>query len=520
MQVKKDIVIWQFREGAVMKDYTIADFLNKNAAKDDVSFHMPGHKGRGALYDEAGYGTLLKNAAAWDITEIPGADSLYCPRGALRNVMDNYAELYGARHTELLVNGSSAGLIAAIISSVPVGGKLILGRDSHHAAFSALRLGGINPVYIRPETDPAYNIAAGISPYELEAACEENPDASAVLITSPNYCGQLSDIAVLADIAHDHGMLLIVDQAHGAHLRFFDYDAESLREEGAYVPHLRHSAEALGADIAINSTHKTLLSFTGSGILNICGDSVDIDAVSEALRMVQTTSPSYLLMASLDINEKIMRSKWREIVKNWKEDLTGFYRGASKIDGLTIVSGSGARGSGAQDKDVFALYRYREGPDPTKINISMSELGLSGERLDKELRYRGIISEMVHGEYVLLLTGAGNIRSDYERLLDALNDIASGYGVGVHVDRTPRSFDDIVLDYADVPVDGIRVPLYEAVGRVLYDPIITYPPGTPIACPGEILSMQVINHISAILESGEMITGVDEEGMIKVGTGY
>jgi len=520
MQVKKDIVIWQFWEGAVMKDYTIADFLNKNAAKDDVSFHMPGHKGRGALYDEAGYGTLLKNAAAWDITEIPGADSLYCPRGALRNVMDNYAELYGARHTELLVNGSSAGLIAAIISSVPVGGKLILGRDSHHAAFSALRLGGINPVYIRPETDPAYNIAAGISPYELEAACEENPDASAVLITSPNYCGQLSDIAVLADIAHDHGMLLIVDQAHGAHLRFFDYDAESLREEGAYVPHLRHSAEALGADIAINSTHKTLLSFTGSGILNICGDSVDIDAVSEALRMVQTTSPSYLLMASLDINEKIMRSKWREIVKNWKEDLTGFYRGASKIDGLTIVSGSGARGSGAQDKDVFALYRYREGPDPTKINISMSELGLSGERLDKELRYRGIISEMVHGEYVLLLTGAGNIRSDYERLLDALSGIASGYGVGVHIDRTPRSFDDIVLDYADVPVDGIRVPLYEAVGRVLYDPIITYPPGTPIACPGEILSMQVINHISAILESGEMITGVDEEGMIKVGTGY
>jgi len=184
------------------------------------------------------------------------------------------------------------------------------------------------------------------------------------------------------------------------------------------------------------------------------------------------------------------------------------------------VTGSGARGSGAQDEDVFALYRYREGPDPTKINISMSELGLSGERLEKELRYRGIISEMVHGEYVLLMTGAGNVRSDYERLLAALQEIAEGYGVGAHVDRTPRSFDDIVLDYADVPVDGVYVPLYEAVGRVLYDPIITYPPGTPIACPGEILSMEVISHISSILESGEKITGVDEEGMVKVGTGY
>ena len=273
------------------------------------------------------------------------------------------------------------------------------------------------------------------------------------------------------------------------------------------MPHPKHAAESLGADIVVNSTHKTLFSFTGSGILNICGDSVDIDAVSEALRMVQTTSPSYLLMASLDINEKIMRSKWREIISSWKEDLRGFYKGASRINGLTVVKGSGIRGSGSQDEDVFALYRYREGPDPTKINLSMSELGLSGERLDRELRYRGIISEMVHGEYVLLMTGAGNVRSDYERLLEALRDIAEGYGVGARIDRTPRSFDDIVLEYANVPVEGEYVPLYEAVGRVLYDPIVTYPPGTPIACPGEILSMEVISHISAILESGETITG-------------
>ena len=236
--------------------------------------------------------------------------------------------------------------------------------------------------------------------------------------------------------------------------------------------------------------------------------------------MVQTTSPSYLLMASLDINEKIMRGKWRDIISSWKEDLSAFYKGASRINGLTIVKGSGIKGSGSQDEDVFALYRYREGPDPTKINLSMSELGLSGERLDKELRYRGIIPEMVHGEYVLLMTGAGNTRSDYERLLEALRDIASGYGVGTRIDRTPRSFDDIVLDYANVPVEGEYVPLYEAVGRVLYDPIVTYPPGTPIACPGEILTMEVISHISGILENGETITGVDDEGLIKVGIGY
>ena len=127
---------------------------------------------------------------------------------------------------------------------------------------------------------------------------------------------------------------------------------------------------------------------------------------------------------------------------------------------------------------------------------------------------------MTHGEYVLLMTGAGNVRSDYEKLLEALEDIASGYGVGTSIDRTPRSFKDVVLDYADVPVEGEYVPLYEAVGRVLYDPIVTYPPGTPLACPGEILTMEVISHISAILEDGEAITGVDDEGRIKVGIGY
>ena len=503
-----------------MHDYTISDFLKENAAKDLVSFHMPGHKGRPDRFIEAGYGDLLRNASAWDITEVPGADSLFDPRGALRNVMDNYAELYGVRHTELLVNGSSAGIIAAIISSVPVGGKLILSRSSHHAAYSALRLGGINPVYIRPETDPEFNLAAEISPYALEEACEANPDASAVFFSSPNYCGMLSDISVLADIAHDHGMLLIVDQAHGAHLKFFDDEAVRMRDGGSFVPHARHAAESLGADIVINSTHKTLFSFTGSAILNICGEDVDIDAIGEAVRMVQTTSPSYLLMASLDISEKIMRSKGPEIIRGWMNDLTWFSHQASKINGLTVVSGRGARGTGAQDADVFQLFRYREGPDPSKINISMAELGLSGERLDKELRYRDIVSEMVHGEYVLLMTGAGNVRSDYEKLIAALKDISANYGIGKAIERSPRSFDDMVLETADLPVEGELVPLYDSVGRVLYDPVITYPPGTPIVCPGEVMTMEAISRISDSLSNGDAVSGIDDEGRIKVGTGY
>ena len=520
-----------------MSNKTIIEFLNEYIKAPAVSFHMPGHKGRSDIFEKTGYGAFLRNIMTCDITEIPGADALFCPETTLRSVMDNYAELYGARHTELLVNGSSAGVMAAIIGCVPVGGKLILGRNSHHSAFSALRLGGINPVYVRPGIEPYSGLSGEISPEALRQACEANADADAVLITSPNYYGMLSDIASLAAVAHNYGMVLIVDQAHGAHLNFFDNDAESLRDKGGYIPFPRHAAESLGADIVINSTHKTLLSFTGSGIMNICSDRVDISAVSDALRMIQTTSPSYLLMASLDINERIMRGHGQAVIRGWREDLFRFYRKALRINGVQIAGGriiTEALKNGAEalkqtavdtaDPEIaeitaaslFPMYHNRAGLDMTKINISMSGLGMSGEQLDKELRTRGIISEMVHGEYVMLMTGAGNRSSDYDCLLAALQGISDSYGISRPDRQRPCPAADFVLETAGVPFEAMSVPLYEADGMILYDPVIIYPPGTPVACPGEILTLEVISYISDAIGRGEKVTGVDEEGMVRV----
>ena len=506
-----------------MKRKTIIDFLNEQAAdaaagSGHVSFHMPGHKGRSDIFRRAGYGDFLNSIAECDITEIPGADALFCPESTLLAVMENYAELYGVRHTELLVNGSSAGVMAAIIGSIPVGGKLILGRNSHHSAYSAMRLGGINPVYVRPTFDRKYGLEGAISPDALEKACEEHPDAGAVLITSPNYYGMMSDIGALAEIAHRHDMLLIVDQAHGAHLRFFDYDAEAARESGGYVPHPKHSAESLGADIVINSTHKTLFSFTGSGILNICTDAADRASICETLRMLQTTSPSYILMGSLDINERIMREYHQRIINAWKEDLNTFYRRASRITGLTTVRTVAPVPGG--EEDTFPMYKYRSGMDLTKINISMASIGFTGEKLERELRRKGIIAEMVHGDYVMLMTGAGSRTADYEKLLAVLREISDNYSFGTGAAVTgasAESIPDFALEAADVPYDYEELPLYQAIGRILYSPIIIYPPGSPAACPGEILTDDVISYIASALSRGEKVTGVDEEGMIKVG---
>ncbi len=521
-----------------MNNRTIIDFLNEQARAglgegndQHISFHMPGHKGRSSIYKTTGYGDFVCNFISCDITEIPGADALFCPETTIKAVMDNYAELYDVAHTELLVNGSSAGIMAAIMGTVPVGGKLILARNAHFSSFSALRLGGIIPVYVHPEIDSDTGLVSEISPEELEYACEDNPEASAILVTSPNYYGVLSDIGRLAGIAHEHNMLLIVDQAHGAHLKFFDYDAEELRRSGEFVPYTKHSAESLGADIVINSTHKTLFSFTGSAILNLCSDRFDHTAVESMLRMLQTTSPSYLLMGSLDVNEHIMHEHGMEIVEGWRDDIEWFYKRAAKIPGLDIIGGNKFTGYSSevhQDENgeevrppVFAMYRAVAGLDFTKINISMTSLGLNGAQLEEELRSRNIIVEMVHGDYVMLMTGAGNIRSDYEALLDALRDISDSYGYvdtsNGHAGGALKSFNDFVLDSADVPLEGEYIPLYKADGRVLYDPVIIYPPGSPVACPGEILNIEAITYIARAIERGEKVSGVDEEGNVKVG---
>lgn len=472
---------------------TISDFLIKHKEGDPISFHMPGHKGREEIFVKSGYAPWVRNMIGNDITEIPGADALFCPTSTIKQVMGNYAEQYGVKHTELLVNGSSAGNIAAILASIPRDGKLVLGRNSHHSVYSAMRFGDITPCYLRPQIDKRYNLLSAVSADEVDNVLSCNKDASAVLITSPNYYGVLSDIEEIAAVCRHHDVTLIVDQAHGAHLAFFD----KLREpdEAGFIRYA--AAENQGADIVVNSTHKTLLSFTGSGIMNVCTDRVNIRKLAETLRMVQTTSPSYLLMSSLDVNERIMAKWGREIIKDWWDDLRFFYKKSRDIKGLTVVKGTEL--------------------DATKINISMSELGVTGHMLEEELRYNGIYTEMTHGEFVMLLTGAGNKRSDYEKLLSVLERLANKYGVGARKAIPLATVCDFVMDAEQLPNDSELVPLYSAEGRVLYEPIITYPPGSPVACPGEILSYEVIQYISQAIAHGDKISGVDDEGMIYVG---
>lgn len=487
---------------------------------------MPGHKGR-RFYEKYApeAAALFDRSPDYDITEIPGADNLFQPETVIRRVMDRYRSLYESRETYLLINGSSAGLMAAILTAVPQGGKLIMARNCHKSVFNGARLGGITPVYAWPEIIEEYGICGEVTAEEVERAVSEAPEASAVLVTSPNYYGICSDIEAIARVAHSHGMVLIVDQAHGAHLPFMNK---------------KLAAEAGGADIVIDSTHKTLASFTQTAIANICSDRVDLDVFQDRLQMLESTSPSYILMASLDLNAQILESRGAELMEQWRENLMYFYRRYKEIPGLSLMT--------------------HPALDPTKLNLDMSALGLAGADLEDELIKRGIYTELTTGNIAMAMTGIGNDKSDYDRLLAALAEIsenamataaaasASGTAEGAsatgdaaaavscasaaavpctspncdsfaacdlsHIERQANSHKP---ETVSVPDKTESVHYTEAAGRISAGLIIPYPPGRPLICPGEIMDETILRYAFVLRQRGEKVIGMTADGFVRVG---
>ncbi|MBR5489070.1 MAG: hypothetical protein IKV72_05140 [Firmicutes bacterium] len=466
---------------------TLTQFLLKHKDKHPVSFHMPGHKGS-AIYREHGYGEFLDNIMDCDITEIPGADNLYQTEGVLKKTMERYRQLYGSKESYLLINGSSGGLIAAVLASVPKGGKLVMARNCHKSIFNALSLGDVVPVYAYPETIEEYGILGAVSPEEVARCLDENPDAAAVILPSPNYYGICSDVSAIAEEVHARGKILIIDQAHGAHLAFFAKHGQ----QGFPA-----AAEVSGADLVINSIHKTLASFTQTALLNVCSDRVDKYDLEDRLQAIESSSPSYPMMATLDLNADLMEQYGEELMKDWAESLRWFYETAEKeVPGLRIMR--------------------HPMLDFTKLNLDMSAYGLNGNELEDLLMEEDIFIELVTGNILMCMTGIGNKRCDFEKLLNALKKIAADRQL---LDVKPQQPSAVTasLKMTAVPLRKERVKLEEAAGRVCASSVIPYPPGIPIVCPGEIFDEEVLAYIRARREAEEKVIGLDELGRVVVG---
>ena len=471
----------------------IHDFLLKHAANCPVSFHMPGHKGA-AFYKRFGYAEFLENFMDCDVTEIKGADNLFQTEGILKEAQDRYAALYGAKKSYLLINGTSGGIIAAILASVPKGKKIIMARNSHKSVFNALALADIRPVYAYPDIIGEYGISGAVSPGQIDKLLSSNPDADAVILPSPNYYGICSDTVKIADIVHKYGKILIIDEAHGAHLTFFNkYGIEGMPR----------SAGNSRADIVVMSIHKTLASFTQSALLNLHSGRVDQYLLDDKLQCIESTSPSYILMASLDINASIIEEHGMQLFTEWADTLNGFYEDVKNIGGLKMID-------------------RRNGLDFTKLNLSLGSLGVSGGELEDMLIEKyGIFIELYSGDLIMCMTGLGTTKEHINRLTRALSEIAAERMTYKKAGAALRAAAECAVpgqaEMFDIPSRKNRTPLAEAAGLICASSIIPYPPGIPLVCPGEKLNAETVAYIIKLRERGEKVIGVTDQGEIFTG---
>ena len=500
----------------------LSDYLYHHAASCPVSFHVPGHKGA-AFFSRLGYDPQLAKLPDYDLTEIPGADNLFVMDGVLGELAARYQRLYGTERTFPLVNGSTAGVEAAIMAAVRPGQKILVSRNCHRSVFQGVRLAGAVPVYFQPAGEaPAFEdgqpagLPAGVFAAQAEKLFAAHPDAAALVLTSPDYFGTLSPVRAIARAAHAHGAALIVDQAHGAHLRLMER-AGLLEEEV--------SAEAGGADYIIESTHKTLASFTQSALLH-CREA-DAPRVLAALELLESSSPSYLLMLSLDWNAEILEGQGPALLQAWLSGVRAFRSKAAAIAGLRVLP---------------AARR-----DPTRLVVDFGARVLTGAVLARRLEDRGVWPEMAAGGFVVCETGIGNTDEDYEALARALEEIgaeaeaedsarpaaangavpadSAAPGDGPAVTGGPSAapapgsgFPDLpVPAFAGIPAATEEIPLAEAAGRVCGAMLVPYPPGVPAACPGEILSGAIVDAVQAALARGETVLGVSAQGTVRVG---
>jgi len=473
----------------------VQNFLINHAKENPISFHMPGHKGS-AIFKRFGFHEFLENFMDCDITEIVGADNLFQTEGILKEAQESYEELYDSKKSYLLINGTSGGIIAAILASVPKGKQIIMARNCHKSVFNALTLAEIKPLYAYPELIEEFGISGAIPPEEIETLMKDHPDAEAVILPSPNYYGICSDIEAIAEIVHRYDKILIVDQAHGAHLKMFSKFG---------VKDLPKSAEESGADIVINSIHKTLASYTQSAVLNINTDRVSPYVIEDKLQCIESTSPSYILMASLDINAGILKNHGHELMKEWAGHLNYFYKEAEKIEGLEFIG-------------------KVPGMDWTKINISMSSLGITGDELEKLLFPYNIFIELYTGDLVMCMTGIGNTREHIETLLSALQEISKSRRIdGSNEIQENKKHDNKSLlafrrtEIYEIPINKESVPLLEAEGLICASSVIPYPPGIPLVCPGEKFDKETLLYIKTLRDNKEKVIGVNELGEVTVG---
>jgi len=462
---------------------SIYKLISRYSATNTCPMHMPGHKRNNRLLSD----DLPYNI---DISEISGFDDLHDPQGIIKQTSEIANTLYGSNKTFLLVNGSSCGILAGIRAAVKRGGKIIMDRNCHRSVYHAAELNGLQTVYLLPETDQQTGISGSISPLQVEQELANNPDAKLIVITSPTYEGVISDISKITAAAHQRDVTVLIDAAHGAHLGFSDY--------------FPVNANNSGADLVVQSLHKTLPALTQCALAHINGSLIDPNKMAKELAIFETSSPSYVLLASIDSCLRLLKNNKDGLFKDIKNNIGCFDNAIKEVENIHIV---------CHGSDHLYNHPHFFGYDPGKIVISTRGTNLTGIKLAQIMRGQYKIElEMAAADYAIAITSICDSKENFERLADALNRIDQTvipkYPIPNYKNTLPRQ----VMSISDaLELNSIAVPLTDAIGMVALEYVWAYPPGIPLIVPGEIIDENIIEQINIFVSTGIMLKSTDGE---------
>lgn len=482
---------------------TIYEKLKAYSDSDYYGFHMPGHKRKMHMsWDVDPYSV--------DITEIEGFDDLHHAEGILKEAQERAARIYHADETHFLVNGSTVGILSAIAGVTNKGDQILVARNCHKSVYHAIYMNELNPVYIYPEFDSEVQLNMEISAEDVRRALNQYPQIRAVMIVSPTYDGVVSDVAEIAKAAHEKGLPLIVDEAHGAHFGFHPYFPENANQKGA--------------DIVIHSVHKTLPAFTQTALLHMNGNLVNREKVRRYLHMLQSSSPSYILMAGIDQCMEMLEHRREEVFDPYVKRLKRIRGGLGTCKNIRLIE--------------------TEHYDKSKLVLSVAACkNLTGLQLQEILLNQYHLQmEMAAGTYVIAMTSVGDTDEGMERLLEAVQELdvkckhlQGNPEVAVQPENKNAECEQLSagkLPQAEVVVtpaqmiymkdtkkeEFMRVPLLESVGYISAEYAYLYPPGIPLLVPGERITEQIQEHFRWYMERTYEIQGVEREGYIEVWT--
>jgi len=433
--------------------------LQRHIARDPLSFHVPGHRG-GERFDEEG-SKFFASLLPIDLTELSGLDDLHQPQGAIAEAQQLAAEVFGAEETFFLVGGSTAGNLAMVLAACRPGDKLLVSRDAHRSVFHACMLAGAKVVPLMPKVHPAFAVPCGVDLATVRQGLARHPDARAVLLTNPNYYGMGRNLAAIAEAVHAHGIPLLVDEAHGAHF--------------AFHPSLPPTALSAGADGVVQSAHKTLPALTMGAFLHLQGARLSRWKVRQALAMVQTSSPSYPVLASLDLARRWM-------VSQGSERLGRLLDAASRL----------------QERLRRRGWRFPEANSPfydwtDPLRLLLHHPDRSGYQVAERLEAEAVFPELADPLQVVCVVTAANREEDLERLADVLASIdrrpahgKAGTAAAELAARWQEVYGENELDLSGwMHREREQVRWTAAGGRRSAGMVVPYPPGIPLLLPGE-----------------------------------